>query len=268
MSGGYREKVPVSEILEKLASFNMTTRDHEMFRFQFQDMVKPSEWIVLGERHGIEYGISTFQHMFLKPDVDREKHVPIPLKTGEVEVSQLATRSLHRLVGEEPPDPATPTSNSPSPLTERIPWDSFIAESTKETGNNSHCELVLSRFFEVGNLILRRTKTGQKRGTQFVVVKALGPPECEGLWIIGDVPWVEETLDDTAAPLYTNLDGSEGPLSDEYLAQMRADRTAYLEGFPQPFSYARIKPSADRKEFDLIDPVKSNFVISDKVWLA
>ena len=270
LDGIFEKKIPVSQALEDLASMDVTTPERDIGDYQYDTSARLEDWIFLGERCGRQYGISGNAYFYDMPvDLDHEKYVPVPLKAGEVEYSPYTIQSLHRLVEVQTfPDPTTPISGSSGSTEERISLNPSTVQPAKETSSTVQCERVLSRFFIVGKLLLKRTKTEPLEATRFFVVKALGPPDCNGLWIIGDVPWTKGTQEEGADRIYTNLDGSEGPVSDEYLAQMRADRTAFLDGFPQPISYARIKDDPDRKVFDLVDPVQSNFVISSKVWLA
>ncbi|KAI9660959.1 MAG: hypothetical protein M1821_009286 [Bathelium mastoideum] len=89
-----------------------------------------------------------------------------------------------------------------------------------------------------------------------MVLKALGPPDCVGFWIIGFHAY-PDSVEEPGSPSIM-----ERVFTDSEMAELRRDRRQFLEGFSEQISYARIKPDEERKVFELVDSSASSFVIS------
>ena len=185
------------------------------------------------------------------PTDDDDKLVPTP-ESDKVKRWELSPSiSLHRL----------PEAQLSKEITALL--SASVAQSVKETEKAPRCEKVLSRLFEVGRLLIRRENEAYGSPTRFIVVRALGPPDRVGLWIIALPPWKYEMAEDYESDL-----GTEEDMSDSATAEMRKERLALLDGFPEPISYARIKEDGQGEKFDLKDSAASSFVLCLKHWYA
>ena len=232
-----------SEIAEALASISNSSSDDTISNTQVQYLSHMEDWFSLGWRDGVEYGFQNniFRKFYeLEFDEDCERLIPLPSEVGEIQLSGMSC-SLHRLIE------VSPSSNT---------------QPVEQTENAPRCEKVLSRCFEVGRLMTKGKDAPAGTLTRFLVVKALGPPDCVGFWIIGLPPSPENSHTDPE-----DDDPGDEPMTDIKLAQLRRDRICLLDGFPEPFSYARIKEDGQPNEFDLVDPVAESFVLSHNCWL-
>ncbi|KAF2238498.1 hypothetical protein EV356DRAFT_528957 [Viridothelium virens] len=251
-----KDQYPPEKIAEALAYMDNTTPAGYIAAVQWFYLWHNTHWYCFGQRGGLEYGIKNqlwddFQD--LKYDDDHEKHIRVSLDQRQTDEQMVGNVfSLHRFVESPLQSGSAATGSEPS-----------MTQSAGQNEATSSCVKVLSRFFQVGRLWTRPHEGALITPTRFTVVKATGPPECAGLWIIALPPTEERNRDFDAGPPTPDFDRE---MSEEEVAEMRSSRTAILEGFPEPISYARIKEDEQRKEFAIVDPVVSSFVISSIVW--
>lgn len=243
-------------IAEALASFDNEQTDASIMDFQTY-MIQMNVWFSLGWRGGIEYGLQNEywgEFYDLHADDDDDELVPTPVSDKVKRPDLSPSLSLHRII------------EAPSPKEDTALSSASAAQLVKETKKARRCEKVLSRLFEVGRLMTRKKNEANGSPTRFIVAKALGPPDCAGLWILALPPWEEDRYGGEPETPPEHEDEHEDRMSDNAIAEMRKERVTLLDGFPEPISYARIKENGEGEEFDLKDSTASSFVLSMKYW--